>query len=49
MGDGKITCYNRAFVEGELPVLQLMKMQTRNNYNHFIAIRSVIIECLVAL
>lgn len=29
--DGRITCFHRAFIEDELPVLRLMKMEKRKN------------------
>jgi hypothetical protein len=29
--DGRITCFHRAFIEDDLPVLQLIKMEKRNN------------------
>ena len=29
--DGKITCFHRAFIEDDLPVLRLIKMENRNN------------------
>ncbi len=29
--DGRITCFHRAFIEDDLPVLSLIKMEKRNN------------------
>ncbi len=29
--DGRITCFHRAFIEDDLPVLRLLKMEKRNN------------------